>query len=428
MRQSLSASSFAVTGRTGRDTGADAPRSDGQAMGTRFSLTFTPSMCRAGARLPRVEAVIAGTTLFALGLVTGQAQLSAPTSTHDMDAAASPREFAIIRDAWDLLHERYVDPDALDSVQMARDAIRAMTEAVGDTGHTSYLDPDEAAALEAELAKDDRGLFDLPVAGSTAVPGTSLRFVELLSFPDGAADSVGDALEAAESDGATGLILDLRGNGGGLLEEAAEVVGLFVADGDAWQARNRDGTMDTRPVSPGATPTDLPLVVLVNADTASAAEVVAGALQDHGRATVVGVTTAGEGTILLGWVLDDGSELWIGESEWRTPNGRVVWEVGLAPDVEVDLPAGAAPLWARDLARMSASELAASGDLQLLRAIELVDSQGPPGATDGVDDVTAGADPAAHATPFALALFAIFGSVIAREAVREFRVDGPRYR
>jgi carboxyl-terminal processing protease len=113
------------------------------------------------------------------------------------------------------------------------------------------------------------------------------------------------------------------------------------------------------------------LVVLVDNGTASAAEIVAGALQDAGRARIVGEKTFGTGTVLGEFGLSDGSALRIGTVEWLTPKGRVIWHEGIAPDVVVARPADVSPVVPDDLRSMSAADLAGLKDPQLKKAIEL---------------------------------------------------------
>src|SRR5690606_1177081 len=117
---------------------------------------------------------------------------------------------------------------------------------------------------------------------------------------------------------------------------------------------------------------DLPLVVLINEGSASASEIVSGALQDHSRATLVGATTFGTGTVLNQFNLSDGSALLLATEQWLTPDGRVIWHEGIAPDEAVELPADVFPLAPEELAGMTAEALANSQDTQLLRAIELL--------------------------------------------------------
>jgi len=117
---------------------------------------------------------------------------------------------------------------------------------------------------------------------------------------------------------------------------------------------------------------DIPMTVLINGGTASAAEIVAGALQDARRATVVGETTFGTGTVLDEFHLSDGSALLLATQEWLTPNGRAIWHQGLPPDVAVILPANADPLFPLAEQQMTSAQLSSSGDAQLLKALELL--------------------------------------------------------
>ena len=117
---------------------------------------------------------------------------------------------------------------------------------------------------------------------------------------------------------------------------------------------------------------DIPLVVLINGGTASAAEIVAGALQDAQRATLVGETTFGTGTVLNEFRLSDGSALLLATEEWLTPGGRVIWHQGISPDKMVSLSSGVAPLLPEAEREMTAAQLQASEDAQLLQALELL--------------------------------------------------------
>jgi carboxyl-terminal processing protease len=113
--------------------------------------------------------------------------------------------------------------------------------------------------------------------------------------------------------------------------------------------------------------------VLIDAGTASAAEIVSGALQDAGRAMLVGETTFGTGTVLNQFRLSDGSALLLATEEWLTPEGRLIWHQGIVPDVQVTLPQGASPLLPHAEAGMTEEQVRNSGDTQLLRALELLD-------------------------------------------------------
>ena len=133
--------------------------------------------------------------------------------------------------------------------------------------------------------------------------------------------------------------------------------------------RDATGHETHHPVSPGGVATDLPLVVLVDGGTASSAEIVSGAIQDAGRAQIVGVKTYGTGTVLGEFPLADGSALRVGTVEWLTPKGRRIWHEGIVPDVVVDRAADVAPLGPDDIRSMTAAQVATLTDPQLARAL-----------------------------------------------------------
>jgi len=107
----------------------------------------------------------------------------------------------------------------------------------------------------------------------------------------------------------------------------------------------------------------------VNSGTASAAEIVTGALQDAHRATVIGETTFGTGTVLNRFPLSDGSALMLATEEWLTPSGHVIWHQGIAPDVVITLPVSTMPLFPEAEREMTSAQLRANNDLQLLGAL-----------------------------------------------------------
>jgi carboxyl-terminal processing protease len=129
-------------------------------------------------------------------------------------------------------------------------------------------------------------------------------------------------------------------------------------------------------VQSGGIATDLPLAVLVDDSTASASEIVSGALQDAGRAKLVGVTTYGTGTVLSSYRLSDGSQVRLGVAEWLTPKGRQIWHHGIQPDVQVVLPTGVGALNPSTVAGLSMAALQASRDAQLLKALDLLGGNG----------------------------------------------------
>ncbi len=163
-------------------------------------------------------------------------------------------------------------------------------------------------------------------------------YVKLNIFAQTSKDELTRAIADLKSHGATKLILDLRDNGGGLLDAAIGVAGQFV-DGTVVSEKRRDGNPRDFTAEATGVARDLPLVVLVNGGTASASEIVAGAIQDKGRGVLVGMKTYGKGSVQNVIPLSDGSSLHVTVAEWLTPNGRQITGKGLQPDVAVDLSA-----------------------------------------------------------------------------------------
>jgi carboxyl-terminal processing protease len=204
------------------------------------------------------------------------------------------------------------------------------------------------------------------------LPGTTIADLRISSFSDGTSAVLDTALAAIKAQGATAIVLDLRDNPGGLLNEAEGVASRFLTGGDVLEEKDINGNIKKDAVLSNVTKTDLPMTVLVNGGTASAAEIVSGALQDRGRAKVIGQATFGTGTALVGFSLTDGSEVVLGVSEWLTPSGKSIWHTGLTPDTVVTLATGVAPLLPEAIKGMTAAQLQASGDTQLLDAINLL--------------------------------------------------------
>ena len=129
------------------------------------------------------------------------------------------------------------------------------------------------------------------------------------------------------------------------------------------------------PVEKGGIATTQPLVVLVDKGSASSSEIVAGAIQDAGRAKIVGETTFGTGTVLSQFNLSDGSALYVGTVEWLTPKGNQIWRKGITPDVVVSIPSDGRIVVPSEFETLGASGITAAKDAQLEKAIELVGQQ-----------------------------------------------------
>ena len=201
------------------------------------------------------------------------------------------------------------------------------------------------------------------------LPGTSIADVRLMDFSQGTSAGLDTALSAIKAQGATGIILDLRNNPGGLMNEAIGVASRFLDSGNVVEEKDASGKITKAAVLTNVAKTDLPLVVLVNQGTSGAGEVVAGALQYQGRAKVIGNTTFGSGATENYFSLSDGSEIQLGVMEWLTPSGKSIWHTGLTPDMTISLASGVVPLTPYSEKNLTLKQIEASGDQQLLTAL-----------------------------------------------------------
>jgi carboxyl-terminal processing protease len=182
-----------------------------------------------------------------------------------------------------------------------------------------------------------RALMDIPLVESE-MRTDGLGYVQLYRFSSEASARLEDSIQDLLDQNPTGLILDLRGNPGGWLNEAVLTAGLFLpTDELVLIERFKDGA--ERPYNAPDQPvsTDVPLVLLVDGGSASASEIVAGALQDHGRAVLVGERTFGKGSVQWPHELSNGAEVRVTVARWFTPNDRAIHGEGLEPDIVVEL-------------------------------------------------------------------------------------------
>ena len=198
-----------------------------------------------------------------------------------------------------------------------------------------------------------RRAISLPLTTSRLLSdhGTKVGYVSLSSFSQGAGSRVRQAIAGLQKRGARWVVFDLRDNGGGLVSEASSVAGDFLPAGKV--VATMQGLHSAKEVvkTSGGPPTSLPVVVLVNGNTASASEIVTGALQDYHRATVIGTRTFGKGVVQTVMPLAGGAELKITVASYRTPLGRDINHKGLEPAIVVAPRAGATgdPVLARAL-------------------------------------------------------------------------------
>jgi len=240
----------------------------------------------------------------------------------------------------------------------------------------SVIHQDDGSSADVTVFREQ---ITVPSVTWAMLPGTTVAHVLVGEFADHAGADLARALAAARSAGGAGVVLDLRNDPGGLRDEAIAVASQFLRDGTVLIEQDAQGHRTFYPVRAGGVALETPLVLLVNDGTASSAEIVAGAIKDHHRASLVGTTSFGTGTVLTTFPLTDGSAVLIGTQEWLTPSGAQIWHRGITPDIAVALPAGAAPLVPDAEAGMTPEGLGGSGDSQLLRALQEV--QGLAGAS-----------------------------------------------
>ena len=355
-----------------------------------------------------------------VGLPGGATEIPVAVSTPDAtQQSATPAElqtlFQPFWEAWNLVHESYVD-QPVDDVALMRGAINGMLEVLGDP-HTSYMDPDEFTQLNASLSGEYEGIgayvdtsteyltvispipgspaeaaglrsgdailaidgkdmtgvdpelvrkqvlgpagsvvtltikrgddapFDVKITRAKIVIKSAegkmldngIAYVQITTFGDKTTPELIATLETLMAQNPKGVILDLRNNGGGYLQTAIEVSSQFIPEGEVvMYERYGSGERDTYLSLEGGLATDIPMVVLINEGTASASEIVAGALQDYGRAKLVGVLSYGKGSVQLPTMLsNDQGAVKVTIAKWLTPNERLIHGIGLTPDVFV---------------------------------------------------------------------------------------------
>lgn len=340
------------------------------------------------------------------------------------DDLADLEEYTILEEAYDVIREQYVRSEDITDQQLIYGAATGMLEALGDTNHSGFLDPETAQrheeSLEGELVgigiqvdtEESPPRVVLPIQGSPAleagilqgdvilaVDGATIEalddpealvelirgdegtdvtlelrhegetesytvtitreriqidpvswamlpnnvlWVRLSDFHLGATEGIEAALQAGKEQGAEGVILDLRANSGGFVYEALGVSTHLQPDGSVMVlTEDADGEIvTTSTVGDNGEWQEGPLVVLIDGDSVSAPEVVAASIQANGRAILIGETTYGTGTTIIGVELSDGSMVNIGVSLWLGPDGEAFWHRGVDPDIEVVNEAG----------------------------------------------------------------------------------------
>jgi len=254
-----------------------------------------------------------------------------------------------------------------------QDVVNEVLGPAGTSVHLTMLRPSTNQTIDVDLV---RAKLALQSVAWQRLPGTSLAHLRIAEFNAGVGRDLGNALKEIQAQHLTGIVLDVRNNPGGILDEAVVSASYFLTGGNVLLEKDAQGHTSPVPVQPQPISVNLPVVVLTNEGTASASEIMAGALQDAHRAQLLGATTFGTGTVLNEFPLQDGSALLLAVEEWLTPAGRVIWHKGIVPDVPVALPANATPLVPEEEQAMTADQLQSSGDTQLLRAISILTGGG----------------------------------------------------
>jgi carboxyl-terminal processing protease len=337
--------------------------------------------------------------------------------------SATPEEFqalfAPFWQAWNLVHENYVD-QPIDDVALMRGAISGMMQALGDQ-HSTYMDPEEykqaneslegsyegigayvdtttdyltvtspipdspaeeagllpgdkiiaidgedMTGIDAELARrrvlgpagttvvltilreGEGAPFDVSIVRAritiASAEGEMLEgnvaYIQVTTFGPNTMPELNATLQELMPQNPKAIILDLRNNGGGFLQTSVEVTSQFLGEGVVLYEQYGDGTRTTFDVIPDgvATDTNIPMIVLINEGSASASEIVAGALQDSERAKLLGATSYGKGSVQIWYPLDEESgAVRVTIAKWLTPKGNTIHEIGLTPDYPVEL-------------------------------------------------------------------------------------------
>jgi carboxyl-terminal processing protease len=224
-----------------------------------------------------------------------------------------------------------------DDVELAGMTIyEAISLIRGPAGSTVRLLIEREGMEEPFEVEVTRARIEFPVVESEMLDD-DIAYLRLNDFGQTSPDKVEEALRDLLEMDPKGLIFDLRGNGGGYLSSAVDIASQFVADGPILIERFRDETERPYNATGDGLATDIPLVVLVDGGTASASEIVAGAVQDTGRGVLIGAKTLGKGSVQWVNTLSDGSQLRVTSALWFTPSGRAIHGEGLAPDIPVEI-------------------------------------------------------------------------------------------
>ena len=242
-----------------------------------------------------------------------------------------------------------IDGQSADGISL----LEAVSKIRGQRGTSVELLVLHLNQTEATLIAITRGVIPLETVRFVMRPD-GIGHLRISSFSDTTNQQVEAAIQEFRAASGTGLIVDLRNNPGGLLKAVVDVTSQFLEDGLVTYELDAQGSRREWKVSPDGKGKDIPMVVLINEFSASASEVFSGAIIDHNRAPVIGVTSFGKGSVNTMRGLSDGSGIFFTIARWYTPNGNLIEGEGITPTLAVSIPEDA------------------SSDVQLERAIEIL--------------------------------------------------------
>ncbi len=256
------------------------------------------------------------------------------------------------------------------------DAVKKLRGKPGTEVTVTILREDEGRIFNLKVVRDIIAIESIKEA---TILEEKIGYIRLAEFQEKTGKDVEAALKKLEGEGMDGLILDLRNNPGGLLNAAVAVADKFISKGDTIVVtKGRANVKEVKYVAKKAAHSDYPIVVLVNGGSASASEIVAGAIQDNRRGIIVGTKTFGKGSVQTVIPLKDSSALRLTTAKYFTPNGRAIREIGIVPDVVVkyrELPeADKAKEKVEEVFEKVEEKVKKKKDFdnQLLRAIDLI--------------------------------------------------------
>jgi carboxyl-terminal processing protease len=231
--------------------------------------------------------------------------------------------------------DQIIAVDGQDMTGINPDLVR-MTKVMGPAGTDVKLTIKRTGVTDPIQITITRAHIVIPSVSSKMLDN-KVGYIQITGFIETTASDFHTQLGQLMAQNPVGIILDLRNNGGGYLDAGVAVASEFIDHGVIVSEKDTNGTITPNNAAPGGLATTIPLVVLVNGNTASASEIVSGAIQDDGRGKLVGELTYGKGSVQNYFSLSDGGLARITIAKWLTPSGRTIDGIGLTPDVVIPL-------------------------------------------------------------------------------------------